>query len=239
VFLSGVAGYTLTRSTYLDNGDYGPFPNCSTQGRIEFNEVNGGADTCLYVGDDVGASLTNNHATNCTVGIQIVNSSDIRVQGNLVSGNSAGILAIVDTFNPLTTTTQVRIEHNVVVGNNRPNQSTDPELAAIPSGTGILNVGSDQLRIRHNLVMGNHTFGVVLIQNPLAVQDPRIEPNPDENQVRQNIVLENGTAPVASLPGADLVYDGSGTGNCFGKNIFQTSTPLNIEGSFPCPSGGS
>jgi parallel beta-helix repeat protein len=235
VFLSGVEGYSLTGSRYVDNGAYGPFPSCANQGHISFNEVHGGVDTCIYVGNAVGVSITHNQVTGCTVGIQVVNSRDIVVRRNHVTGNTAGVLAIVDPGNPLPTTDTVLIEQNVVVRNNLPNQADEPELAEIPSGTGILNVGSDRLRIRRNVVVENHTFGVALTQNPLAVQDVRIEPNPDETQVQQNVVLRNGHNPVDSLPGADIFYDGSGQGNCFAKNRFQTSIPPDIEGVFPCP----
>jgi parallel beta-helix repeat protein len=235
VFLSGVEGYTLTRGQYLDNGAYGPFPNCSNHGQISFNKVKGGADTCIYVGDDVGASITDNHTRGCTVGIQIVNSSDIVVSRNSITGNTAGVIAIVDPGNPLTTTENVLIEQNVIARNNLPNQAMEPDLAAIPSGTGILNVGSDRLLIRRNVVVENNTFGVMITQNPRAAEDRRIEPNPDGTQVRLNVVLGNGKNPVDSLPGVDLFYDGSGTGNCFAKNIFTNATPPNIEQSFPCP----
>jgi parallel beta-helix repeat protein len=235
VFLNGVEGYTLTRGTYLDNGDYGPFPVCSHHGHISFNTVQGGADACIYVGNDVGTSLTDNHATGCTVGIEIENSRDVVVRRNRATDNTVGILAIVNPLLPLTTTENLRIEQNVIVRNNRPNQSTESELASIPSGTGILNVGIDQLIISENVVADNNTFGVVIAQNPRAAEDPRIEPNPEGNQVQRNVVLGNGRHPAMSQPGVDIVYDGSGTGNCFAHNLFTSSIPSDIETVFPCP----
>jgi parallel beta-helix repeat protein len=233
-FLSGVNNYTLTGGRYIDNGDYGPYPSCSNNGHINFNDVSGGSDTCIYVGNDVEASITNNRATGCTVGIQIVNTSDVLVGGNSVSGNTAGILAIVDPFNPRVETDNVTIEKNAVIRNNLPNKSEDIDLQRIPSGTGILSVGSDNLRIRKNEVVGNNTFGVAITQNPVAMQDPRIDPNPDGNQVRLNLVVENGAQPANALPGVDLFYDGSGRGNCFADNTFTTASLPSIEASFTC-----
>ena len=42
VFLVGVDGYRLTGTRYVDNPVYGPFPVCSRNGLIDFNQVVGG-----------------------------------------------------------------------------------------------------------------------------------------------------------------------------------------------------
>jgi len=236
VFLSGVDTYTILRGRFIDNGDYGVFPSCSNNGQIGFNYVTGGVDTCIYIGNDVGANITGNQATGCTVGIQIVNSSDLQLTENVVTGNTTGILAIVDPLNPLTSTNNVLIESNSVLSNNLPNRASEPALARIPVGTGILNVGSDNMRILNNKIEGNNTLGVAITQNPLASQDPRIDPNPDGNEVRQNVVLDNGMQPTQNLPGADLFYDRSGKDNCFSNNTFKTAIPTDIETQFPCQS---
>ena len=235
IFLSGVDTYTLAHGTYLNNGDYGTYPSCSNNGQINFNNAKGGGDTCIYVGNDVEASIIGNVASDCTVGVQIVNSDNVIVRGNVVTGNSTGVLAIVDPFNPRTETSDVLIATNRVDANNRPNTSTEGDLARIPSGAGVLIVGSDNARVRANEVTGNNTLGVAITQTPIVSQDPRkIEPNPNGDEVRRNVVVNNGAHPSPGLPGADLVYDGSGQGNCFAQNRFATSAPPKIEASFPC-----
>lgn len=135
----------------------------------------------------------------------------------------------------------VRILHNLVLHNNRPNpmppDSGDP-VGLLPTGTGILNIGGDQVVIRENIVSGNDTVGVALIANPFAAEDPRIEPFPDQNRVRDNVVLGNGQQPDplrATVPGADLVYDGSGAANCFAGNVFRTQFPEEVTTVFACP----
>jgi hypothetical protein len=50
-------------------------------------------------------------------------------------------------------------------------------------------------------------------------------------------ILHNGQSPDpvrAITPGADLVYDGTGTGTCFADNVFDTEFPAGITEQFPC-----
>jgi parallel beta-helix repeat protein len=235
IFLSGVDTYTLAHGKYLNNGDYGTYPSCSNNGQINFNYTKGGGDTCIYVGNDVEASIIGNVASECTVGVQIVNSDNVIVRGNIVTGNSTGVLAIVDPFNPRTETSDVLIAANRINANNRPNTSTEGDLARLPSGVGVLVVGSDIVRIRSNEVTDNNTWGIAIAQNPGASLDPRIEnPNPNGDKVQLNVAVKNGARPSLGLPGADLFYDGSGHDNCFAQNRFATSVPPKTEATFPC-----
>jgi len=236
IFLSGVDGYVIARGNYINNGDYATYPSCSNNGHIVFNYAKGGSDTCLYIGNDVSISVSGNKASGCTVGIQIVNSSNFIVSGNNVTGNTTGILAIVDPLNPRIETSDGLIEANTVTNNNLPNTSSDEDISRIPSGTGILNVATDRLTIRGNTVTGNNTLGVAITANPLAAEDNRINPNPVGNRVLLNTVVNNGTQPVPTLPGADLFYDGSGQGNCFSGNKFATAIPPGLETSASCAS---
>ena len=107
--MSGVDAYSLTHGKYLNNGDYATYPSCSNNGQISFNYAKGGGDTCIHVGYDVEASIIGNVASDCTVGVQIVNSDNVTVRGNTVTGNSTGVLAIVDPFNACTETSEVLI----------------------------------------------------------------------------------------------------------------------------------
>jgi hypothetical protein len=48
-------------------------------------------------------------------------------------------------------------------------------------------------------------------------------------KIRKNVLTRNGfnppVIPGLPLPGVDLLYDGSGTGNCWKQNSFATSYP--------------
>ena len=247
VFLIGVDGYHLTGTRYVDNPVYGPFPVCSHDGLIDFNQVVGGdsaagpsTDTGIYVGDDDQVTVRDNSVTNYVIGVVVENTINAIVQDNLLQGNTAGVYAAVLANHPRPFTDHVVIEHNQVINNNLPNPvppDSGDEIGGVPTGVGIVNFGADHVVVRDNRVLGNDSLGVIILQNFLASADPRIEPNPDFGQVRGNVILHNGRHPDpirAITPGADLVYDGTGTGTCFADNVFATEFPAGITEQFPC-----
>jgi parallel beta-helix repeat protein len=240
LLLLGVDGFHVTRGKYLDNEEYGIFPICSRNGLIDFNRVEGTEDAGIYVGDDDEITVAGNDVSRCTIGIEIENSSDVVVRENNAIGNTTGILVVVLPGLPKPFTENVLIERNVVIQNNFPNpvpaDSGEAE-GLLPTGTGILNIGADRVVIRDNVVNQNDSLGVAILANPFAALDPRLEPFPDGNEVRGNVILQNGRSPDperAQTPGADVVYDGTGAGNCFAGNRFKTEFPEGITALFPC-----
>jgi parallel beta-helix repeat protein len=247
VFLIGVDGYRLTGSRYVDNPVYGPFPVCSHDGLIDSNHVVGGGsavgpslDTGIYVGDDDQVTVRHNSVTNYVIGVVVENTIHATVQDNLLKGNTAGIYVAVLPDHPRPFTDDVLVERNQVLHNNLPNPvppDSGDEIGGVPTGVGIVNLGSDHVAVRHNRVLGNDSLGVIVLRNLFGPVDPRIEPDPDFNQVRGNVILRNGQHPDpvrAITPGADIVYDGTGTGNCFADNVFRTEFPAGITALFPC-----
>ena len=109
----------------------------------------------------------------------------------------------------------------------------------IPQGAGMLLVGTDNTTIRNNIIRNNNFVGIAtvstLVLGSLAGLPPEafavIEPNPDGIKIIHNTITKNGAAPPYGLPlsGGDLLWDGSGTNNCWKNNGFNTSFPA----SFP------
>ncbi len=232
VLIENGRDFAVTGGTYLGNGEYGIFALHSADGRIDGNFVSGSNDTAIYIGQSRVITVGGNVAQDSTVGIEVENSVDVTVSSNGCVGNSAGIL--VDLLPGLdeTVTKDVTVRNNLLLDNNRPNPVTDPSdiLSLLPSGVGLLNVGGDELTVTGNIVTGNDSAGILIAQLPpdAAALDPRISPFPDDNEIRNNVALENGGSPdpkIASLPGADLVWDTSGSGNCWEGNTFESSFP--------------
>jgi parallel beta-helix repeat protein len=235
VLLIGVDGFSLTRVTTERNGEYGLFPVRSSHGVIKDCSATGHTDTGIYVGQSQGIEVSNSLAFGNVIGIEIENSSDVRVSGNRTRGNTAGMLAVLLPGLNVKTSSNVVLTGNDVRDNNRPNAGAPGELESfVPAGSGILVVGADAVTVDHNTVTGNGFVGIgvasALVLGALAGLPPEafgdIEPNPDGGRVISNTVRGNGgSPPPIPLPGADLFWDGSGTGTCWEKNDFGSSVP--------------
>lgn len=242
VRLVGVDGFRLTGGRYVDNEEYGPFPICSANGLIDHNDVAGTHDAGIYVGDDTSVTVTHNQATGCAIGVEIENSLHSVVRQNVTVGNTVGVLVSLLPNLPMPFNDDTLISRNVVNHNNFPNPvpaGSGEDVGLLPTGTGILNVGGDHVTISGNSVVGNNSVGVAIIQSPFGPLDARLEVNPDGNRVQGNVILHNGQSPDpvrATTPGADIVYDGTGTGNCFARNVYRTDFPPGIAAQFRCPS---
>jgi len=241
VLLLRVDNFHLSDGIYTDNDEYAIFPVFSSGGLIALNHVSGSNDTGIYVGQSSDVVIEKNDVRDCTSGIEIENSSNITARKNTAEANSIAILVQILPGLSVTATSNINVTDNRLIANNRPNPVTDPDelLSLLPSGIGIFNVGGDRVTVRRNVALQNQTAGIVVAQLPsaLAALDPRIDPFPDQNEIRDNVAMQNGDSPdskIAPFPGSDLLWDFSGTGNCWTGNIFKTSfATLPV-----CPSDG-
>src|SRR6266542_2308917 len=232
VILIRVDYFQIDNGKYINNEEYGIFPILSSHGLIRSNQVSGSDDTGIYIGQSQDAIIKGNYVSDCTVGIEVEVSSNITVQNNQAIDNSIGMTAEVLPGLSVTVTTNVQIIDNTFDSNNRANPVTDPTdvLSQLPSGSGLLIFGADHVTVRDNKVMRNNSVGIAVVQlSPaLASLDPRIDPFPDYNEIIDNEVMENGSNPDPKLvpfPPGDLLWDFSGTGNCWSDNVFKTSFP--------------
>jgi tetratricopeptide (TPR) repeat protein len=87
--------------------------------------------------------------------------------------------------------------------------------------------------VRDNRVVGNDSGGIAVIALPFPNPDPRVDPFPDGNRVVGNVALANGRSPDllrTPFPGADLIYDGSGSGTASPR----TSSPPRSRRPWSC-----
>jgi parallel beta-helix repeat protein len=203
------------------------------------------------VGDDQNVDVLYNLVTDSVAGIEIENTLGSVVRGNVLTGNTGGILVFVLPGLPQPFTDTVLIEDNLVFDNNRTNTGSGA-VAGVPEGTGILIIGADNVTVRDNHVTGNNSFGIAIIGNPFVFFDPRIEPFVDNLMVVDNTFLGNATDPdvlrafasgdIVFLPdvfdtgtGMLLITDPDPSDNCFAGNSFDVDFPPGIVGLFPCP----
>ena len=235
VILVRVDNYQIEDGKYINNEEYGIFPIRSSHGLIRSNQVSGSNDTGIYIGQSQDAIIQGNYVSDCTVGIEVEVSSTITVKDNRLTGNTIGMTAVVLPGLSLTVTTDIQIIDNTFDNNNRANPVTDPTdiLSQLPSGSGLLIFGADHVIVKDNKVVQNNSVGIAVTQLPpaLASLDPRIDPFPDYNAIIDNVVMENGSNPDPKLvpfPPGDLLWDVSGTGNCWSDNAFNTAFPSSL-----------
>lgn len=236
VFLSGIDGFLLSRVIARDNGAYGLFPVRSRNGVIEHSEASGHRDAGFYVGQAANVTMRQNLAHGNVVGIEASNSSGVKLLANEARDNSNGILVVLLPGRVITTSSDNLVAGNLVQANNRPNFAAPGDIvAAVPAGTGLLVVGADRVTVEDNTVTGHDFIGIgvgsTLVLGAIAGLPPEafadIEPNPDGVQVRRNRATGNGTAsPFPFLSPADLLWDGTGTGNCWTANVAGTLVPV-------------
>src|SRR6266498_255999 len=130
---------------------------------------------------------------------------------------------------------------DLVAGNNKANTCTPGgDVCNVPAGSGIAVVAADTNRVDHNQVHGNNSLGIIVASlcnafhlSPALCASLGIDPNPDGNHIVFNKVTGNGAAPdpgIAPLPGGDLLWDGTGSGNCWANNTAVSTFPAQLPG---------
>src|SRR4029453_6173309 len=112
-----------------DNAEYGIFPSHCGRGRIAFSVATGSNDTGIYVGQAHGVRVTANLGDEKASGFGIEHSPNVRLDHNLATGNTGGILSFTLPFLDVPQNVDNRIYHNVVVEHTKPNTCIDPEDA--------------------------------------------------------------------------------------------------------------
>ncbi|QDA62147.1 parallel beta-helix domain-containing protein [Hymenobacter jejuensis] len=237
VILIRVNDFVLSHVTTIKCGEYGLFPLFSNGGLIEFCTASGHTDTGIYVGQSENIKMRNNKAFANVNGLEIENCSHVVATNNQCYDNVAGILVVLLPGLRVTTSTDIVVEKNRVYKNNHINFA-EPGAgfeSFVPSGSGILVVGTDGTRVAQNWVQDNNFLGIAVVSTKLlgglaGLPDEAfalINPDPDGAQIVRNRLVHNGMAPPAGipLPGVDLLWDGTGADNCWRDNAYATSYP--------------
>ncbi len=236
--LACVDGFEISNNVAEDNAVYGLFPVLSIHGLLTRNVVRGTLlDAGIYVGQSDSVVIAGNRSENNLIGLEVENSRQCVVFANEVRNNTIGILVDLLPFLVKKTQETTLVANNTVRDNNRANTANPDDITAvIPSGTGILLVGGHTATVTLNEVDGNNFTGIAVASLclALALQGSActgldVDPDPNGNRIISNQLEKNGTLPQPdpffdSLR-ADLIWDGSGTGNCWSKNQFATSVP--------------
>ena len=237
VYLDHVNGFLLSHVTAIDNGEYGIFPQFCTNGVVDHCVASGHSDTGIYVGQSSNVVMSFNTTFANVNGLEVENSKHVIVTLNQSFNNSAGLAIILLPGLVVKSASDILVYKNNIHDNNHDNFAPPGGgfESFIPKGVGILLLGADHTTILENTISGNNFVGIATISTLVlgalaglpASAFADIEPNPDGTRIRSNVLHNNGSAPPPGFPfpGVDLLWDGSGTDNCWKANIFSTSFP--------------
>jgi parallel beta-helix repeat protein len=238
IFLACVDGWTISSNAVNDNKLYGIFPVLSSGGWINRNVATGSHDTGIYVGQSRDVHVNNNVAHDNVSGFELENSQDVEVDHNESFNNTAGILLFNLPGDAVMTSQNNRVLENFVHDNNSPNTCIIPgdDVCLVPPGLGIASFAGDHNLIANNRVTHHGTAGIVLADICTALQLPPacnlgFDPLPENTRIEFNTVEGSGFNPAPGLPGADLVWTGTGTGNCWLHNVASVLVPPQLP---PC-----
>jgi parallel beta-helix repeat protein len=236
VFMIRVDNFLLSHVDTKNNGEYGLFPLFCNGGTIEHCSATGHTDTGIYVGQSENIVMEHNVAFANVNGLEIENCSNVTASKNKAYDNVCGILVVLLPGLTTKVSADITLNNNHVYGNNHVNFA-DPEEgfeAFVHSGSGILIVGVDRTTATNNKISDNNFLGLAVVSSlnlgalaglpAEAFAD--IEPNADGSKIVDNKLENNGTVqPPIPLPAVDLLWDGTGTNNCWSDNKFSTSFP--------------
>ena len=235
IVLIGADNYSISHVAAEDNARYGLFPIRSNKGNIDHCTASGSNDTGIYVGSLDGATISHCEVFNNVSGINIENSSSVICDHNDAHDNVVGIESILLPGLSVLVSDNVTIAHNDVSNNNHTNFAPPGSIpAALPSGMGILVIGTDDTTVEKNHVDGNNFVGIGVLSTTIVGALAGIPPaaflgndyNPDRVLVSDNHLSDNGIAsPLPGFPPVDLFWDGSGVANHWEGNHFDTSFP--------------
>ncbi|MEO8765109.1 MAG: parallel beta-helix domain-containing protein [Ginsengibacter sp.] len=235
VSLDHTDNFLLSHVVTINNGEFGLSPAFCKNGLIEYCIATGHPDTGIHIIESESIAVQDCEAYGNVNGFEIENSSDIAFSKNHSYDNAGGLLIVLLPGFDVKTSSNILVADNNIENNNHLNFATSGFEAVVPSGSGILLVGVDNATIKNNKISNNNTEGIgtlsTVILGALAGLPPEafadIEPNPDGTKIINNLLVNNGTAPPATLPlpAVDLLWDGNGTNNCWKNNTFSTSYP--------------
>lgn len=236
VYLACVDGFTLSQNFTDANQLYGLFPVRSHNGTMSSNETqNTTLDAALYVGQSDHVTITGNRTHDNILGLEIENSSDITATNNQVFNNTLGVIADIMPGLQKKDQTNVLIDNNDVHDNNRPNTAGEGESTEqTPPGTGVVVLGGSMVTVQNNQVSNNGFAGIIVASFCTGSSEPctdlDVDPNPEHSRILNNQLSNNGTNPppdpLESQLAADLIWDKTGTANCWAGNTPEATVKV-------------
>ena len=151
-----------TNGPDVGNGAYGIYPVKTHDTLIEDCVVIGASDAGIYVGQSKNIVMRNNRVEFNVAGIEVENSIDADVYGNVATNNTGGIL-VFNMPNITQPGHSTRVHGNKVFKNNTANfAAKGAAVASVPAGSGVVINSNDKVEIFDNDIADNDTANVIV-----------------------------------------------------------------------------
>ena len=234
IYAFNAEDYTVAHVRAGENMGYGIAGFVLSGVQVLHTVAIGNGEPGLYIGDapDAQAVLIGNTAIRNGIGGEgfgflIRDASHGLVLRNMATANCVGFVFIDTGFNPAEPLSDWTAKANTANRNNGACPASD-EFPAF-SGTGIFLGGTHDVEATRNRVFGNRPAIASMLSGGIVVASTTAlgGADPSDNVVARNVALHNQPA--------GLVWDGTGTGNRFARNVCATSTPPSICGQPATP----
>ncbi|MFN3609864.1 MAG: parallel beta-helix domain-containing protein [Hyphomonas sp.] len=220
------------------NGAYGVYPVESKNVLVENVTVRAASDAGIYVGQSDNIIVRNSVVEYNVAGIEIENSMNADVYGNIARNNTGGILVFDLPDLPVSGGNSTRIFDNEIIKNNTRNFAPAGNIvASVPSGTGVIVMANRNVHVFDNNFDNNRSAHVLIMSYSEPFTDETYNPLPRDVVLRGNTYGAGGNdpqgdlAPLAAALGGQLpaiVWDGVdrwGEGEVQGMNIAVEEAP--------------
>ncbi len=240
--------YDATRESWSANGAYAFYPVLSRDLLLEDSISVGSSDVGFYVGQSTRVVVRNNLAFHNVQGYEFENTDDSEMYDNLARDNAGGFLA-VDLPGRTQYGDRNRFYRNVAVDNNIDNFAPKGTIAAaVPRGTGMIILATDQVEVFDNEFRNNDTLGLVVVAYKLvdSSRDPQYDYYAEGIHIHDNLFANNGSNPQLPNLGPEDLPDPTSNPSLLPllimlKNFGQTahivwdgySDTLNADCSYP------
>ncbi|MFF7183129.1 right-handed parallel beta-helix repeat-containing protein [Streptomyces sp. NPDC008121] len=217
-------GLRVQRVSAEKNGQWGLAQERSVRAEFSDNTARDNGDAGIFVANTIdrekgaddaeGTVISRNVLSGNRIGITVRRLRHLSVDRNEATGNCAGVFVVGDEVLPRAG--EMSVSRNHIRANNKHCPAT-PRLSFL-QGSGIVLTGAEKTQVTRNRIVDNvgtspMSGGIVLYKSFVGALN-------EHNEIRDNVVLRNGTA--------DLANRDTGKGNTFGGNRCAVSEPAGM-----------
>jgi parallel beta-helix repeat protein len=189
--------YDASRASWANNGAYAFYPVLAEDVLVEDCVSIGSSDVGFYVGQSQDVVVRRNLAFHNVQGYEFENTDDSEMYENVARDNAGGFLA-VDLPGRTRFGDKNRFYRNTIENNNIDNFAPKGTIAAaVPRGTGLIILATDQVEVFDNDIRNNDTLGIVVVSYRLldSSRDPRFDYYAEGIHIHHNRFANNGKNP--------------------------------------------